>query len=112
MPTTAFFVGGVLIDQPRGDAPRPHDLAAPVDIHQKGVQRLGALLDAAFQPQPFMRGEDARKHVERDQPVRIAALAIDREGDADAAEQRLGLGLLHLPQRRRHRPRPVLSSRA
>ena len=39
-------------------------------------------------------GEDPRHHVEGDQPLGVAALAVDREGDADAAEQRLGLLLL------------------
>src|SRR3546814_20245437 len=36
-------------------------------------------------------GEDARQQVEGDQPFRIAALAINGEGDADAPEDRLRL---------------------
>ena len=40
--------------------------------------------------------EDARDDVERDEPLGIAALGIDREGDADAAEQQLGLAPFEL----------------
>ena len=46
------------------------------------------LLDAALQPEPFLCAEEAGEHIERDQPVWIAALAVGGEGDADAAEQR------------------------
>ena len=78
----------------RRNTARAHNLAAPVDIDEKRVQRPRALLDAAFQLAPFRMGKDARKHVKGDQPVWIAALAIHGKGDADAAKQRLGLGLL------------------
>jgi hypothetical protein len=53
-------------------------------------------------------GEDAREHVEGDQAVGIATLAIDGEGDTDAAEQSLSLGLFLDPQIRRHRTHPRL----
>ena len=56
-----------------------------------GVDRLDALLEPALQRVPFGGGEDARDDVERDQPLLRVGLAIDREGDADAAEQQLGL---------------------
>ena len=45
------------------------------------------------------------------QAVRIAAFAIDGKGDADAPEQRLGLGLFHLAQLGRHGRHPVLQPR-
>ena len=97
-----LFIGVVLVNQPGGNAARAHDLGPAIDIAQKCVQRPRALLDAAFQAAPFGLFENARHHVKGDQPVGIAPLAIDGEGDADAAEQGLGLGLLHLPEIRRH----------
>ena len=101
-----LFVSLVPIDQPRRDTPRPHNLAPAVNVTQKGVQRPGALLDTAFQAAPFGLLENAGHHVEGDQPVRVAPLAIDGKGDADAAEQRLGLGLLHLAEIVGHRLDP------
>ena len=66
-----------------------------------GRRRGGSALSARarcftprLQPPPFGLGEDPRHHVEGDQPLGVAALAVDREGDADPAEQRLGLLLL------------------
>ncbi len=67
------------------------DLAPAVDVADIGVERLDALLEAGAQGVPFGGGEDARQHVERDQPLLRLGFAVDREGDADAAEQQLGL---------------------
>ena len=106
-----LFIRLIAIDQPGGNAARANDLPPAVDIDEKGVQRLGPLLDPAFETPPFGLREDTREHVEGDQPVGIATLAIDREGDADAAEQRLRLGLLHLPEFGRHVLRPVAEFR-
>src|SRR5690606_12947685 len=103
-----LLVGHVAVDEMSGDATGAQDLAAPVDVDQKGVERPRALLDAAFEPTPFALREDPGEHVEGDEPVGIAALAIDGKGDADAAEERLCLRLLHLPQFRRHGAGPVL----
>ena len=102
-----LLIGLVLIDQPRRDTARPHDLAAPVDIDQKGVQRARPLLDATLQPRPLVMGEDPWEHVEGDQPVRVATLAVNREGDTDAAEQGLGLGLLQTTELGGHRLGPM-----
>ncbi len=66
------------------------NLAAAVDVAEIGVDRLDALLQPAAQGVPFLRRQDARDDVERDQPLLGVGLAIDREGDADAAEQQLG----------------------
>ena len=88
------LVGLVAVDEIGGDDPGADDLGAMVDVVEEGVQRPGALLHAALQPAPLAFGEDPRHHVEGDQPLGVAALAVDREGDADAAEQRLGLLLL------------------
>ena len=88
------LVGLVAIDEIGRDDPRLDDLRPVVDVPEEGVQRPRPLLHAALQPAPLRLGEDPRHHVERDQPLGVAALAVDREGDADAPEQRLGLLLL------------------
>ena len=73
-----------------GTMPALQDFAAAVDVAEVGVDRLDALLQPAAQRVPFLRRQDARDDVERDQPLLGVGLAIDREGDADAAEQQLG----------------------
>ena len=75
-----------------GDDAGLHDLLVAVDIGDEGVERAGPLDRAAFDHLPFRGVEDPRDHVEGDQPVRVAALAIDREGDTDPSEQRFRLG--------------------
>ena len=67
------------------------DLARAVDVLDESVERLDALRQALFQQPPFGRRHDARDDVEGDQPLLRVGLAIDREGDADAAEDQLGL---------------------
>ena len=106
-----LFIGLVAIDQPRRNAARADDFATAIDVAQKGVQGAGALLDAAFQLAPLGLFEDPRHHVEGDQAVGVAALAIDGEGDADAAEQILGLGLFHLAEVLGHGFDPFTESR-
>ena len=81
----------MLEDQVLGDAPGPQDLLAVVDVVEEGVERPHALLDAGAEPAPLGRRDDARDDVERDQPLGRRLLAVDREGDAGAAEERLGL---------------------
>ena len=90
--------GLVLVDQLFRDDPCPHDLATMVDVVQERIQRPAALLDAARHLPPFGRTEHTGNQVERDQPLRIAALTINREGDADLAEDSLGLALAQLEQ--------------
>ena len=67
------------------------DLAAAVDVGEIEVERLDALLEALPEQVPFPGGEDAGDDVERNQPLGRIRLAIDREGDADAAEQQFRL---------------------
>ena len=57
-----------------------------IDVMQEGVERAHALLDADGEPAPFGGGEDARDDIEGDQPFGGLFLAIDREGDAEPAE--------------------------
>ena len=92
----------------RRNATRTHDLAPPINIDQKGIQRARPLLDAPFQLEPFLRRKHPWEHIERDQSVGVAAFAVNGKGDADAAEQIFGLGLLHLAQLGRHGGHPVL----
>jgi hypothetical protein len=54
------------------------------------VDGLDALFEPRAQDVPFSRGKNARQHVEGDESLLRVRFAIDREGDADAAEQDLG----------------------
>ena len=102
-----------------------------VDVGEEGVERRDALLQAALERDPFRLGQHARDDVEGDQPLGRLVVAVDREGDADAAEEQLGLAaagvedlggrlvepLLQVPRRRSGRPpaplrRPFISSNA
>ena len=115
------------------------DLAPSVDVLDVEIDGLDALLEAAPQQVPFGGRENARQHVERDQALLRVGLAVDREGDADAAKQQLGLAppviehigrnlaqpagqfaiggtrgaarLFHLVERHRHGPSPVARPR-
>ena len=69
-----------------GTMPALSDLAPAVDVVEEEVERLDALLEPAVQPLPFVRRQDAREHVEGDQALGRVGVAIDGEGDADAAE--------------------------
>ncbi len=74
-----------------GTRPGPQDFLAVIEIVDEGVERPHPLLDAGRQLAPFSGGEDARNDVEGDEPFGGLVVAIDREGDALAAEDRLGL---------------------
>ena len=74
-----------------GIAPGLDDLLAVIDVVHEGVERAHALLDAGRQPAPFGRRDDARDDVEGDEPLGRLVVAVDGEGDAGAAEQRLRL---------------------
>ena len=64
-----------------------------IDVPEECVDRVHALRETAATAASTPRHrEDARNDVERYQPLGIAAFGIDREGDADPAEQQLGLG--------------------
>lgn len=61
-----------------------------IDVAQKGVQRPHALAGSGRHDLPFVGIEDAGNHVEGDQPFDAAVVIVDGEGDAEAAEQRVG----------------------
>ena len=88
--------GRVLDDQLLGDAAGLDDLLAMVDVVHEGVERAHALLDAGCEPAPLRRAQDARDDVEGDEPLGRRLVAVDGEGDAGAAEQRLGVRALAL----------------
>ena len=71
------------------------DLLPVVDVMGEAVERRHALHQAALQHGPFVGRDDARDEVERNQPLGAGAVlvlgAVDGEGDADAAEDHLGL---------------------
>lgn len=81
----------VLEDQIVGHDLGAQDVAAMIDVAQEHVERAHALLQALLQQRPFLAGHDSRDHVEGDQTLGGFGIPIDREGDADAAKQELGL---------------------
>ena len=70
------------------------DLLVVVDVVEEGVERADALAQARGELAPLVRRQHPRDDVERDQPLVAVLLAVDREGDADAVEQAVGLGAL------------------
>ena len=69
------------------------DAAGAVDVVDEGVDRHALCSRPCRQIGPFAGGEDARDDVERDDPLGRVLVAIDGEGDAEAAEGGFG-GLL------------------
>ncbi len=62
-----------------------------VDVAQEHVQRLDPLLQPPLEQRPFLAGQDAGHHIERNQPFLGVLLAINRKGDADPAKQQFRL---------------------
>ncbi len=85
-------VVGIAKDEFRRDDPFLEDRPRPVNVGQEKVQRAHALGEAGLQPPPFGAGENAGNDVEGDQPLGGVLVAVDAEGDADAAEHVLRLG--------------------
>ena len=75
--------------------PGADDLLLVVDVVDEAVQRRHALRQALLHLGPLVRRDHARDQVERDQALGAGAVlvlrAVDGEGDADAAEDHLGL---------------------
>ena len=74
-----------------------------VDVVHEAVERVDALAQPGFELLPFALGNDARDHVERNQPLGAGAVfvlgAVDGEGDADAAKHQFGLVATRLHRR-------------
>src|SRR3954469_8290317 len=83
----------VEIDEFGRDQPFPEDPPLAVNVLEERVDRLHALDQPVAQGCPFVLEEHPRDDVERDDPLRRVAVAIDCEGDAELAEGGFG-GLL------------------
>ena len=62
-----------------------------VDVGEEHVERPDALLEALGELPPFGLGEHPRDDVEGDDAFLGVLVAVDREGDADPAEEELRL---------------------
>ena len=87
-------IGRVEQHEVRRHEPCLDDLLVVIDVVEEDVDRLHPLDAAALDKLPFGAVEDTRDQVEGDQPLGRAAVGIDGEGDAEAAEQLLGGDLL------------------
>ncbi len=96
---------GVVVDLVGRDQAGADDVLRVVDVVQETVERIDALAQAALERRPFAGREDARNDVERNgalgAAVRFVLVTVDREGDADAAEDQVGFGALVLQRRGR-----------
>ena len=66
------------------------DALLVVNVVQEKVQRADALGQAALQEVPFVRRDDARDQVERENLLRALAVAVDGERDALREERLIG----------------------
>ncbi len=87
---------GILVDLLGGDDAGLDDVLVVVDVVHEHVQRLHALDQAGLQGAPFVRGDDARDRIERDQALGAGIVAIHGEGDADSPERQVRFGALAL----------------
>ena len=79
------------------------DLLVVVHIVEKQVERLDALLEAAFDPFPLRRLHHARQHVKRPDFFGRSLIAIDIKGNAHMEQGAFGglLAAVHLAVRQR-----------
>ena len=73
---------GAAVDHVRGDDPVGEYPPAPVDVGQEQVQRLEPLAQPALDEVPGIGIDDSRQHVDGDDALLGALLAVDREGDS------------------------------
>ncbi len=78
-------------DDVRRNATAFEDFLCAVNIGEKHVERVDALEETGLQPRPFGTADHARHDIEGDQPFGRILAAIDRERNADPAEQKLRL---------------------
>src|ERR1700730_5852109 len=65
-----------------------------VDVADEVIESAHALLQAARQQRPLLAVQHTRDDVEGDKSLGVTAVGINGKGDADAAEQQLGLPTL------------------
>ena len=53
-----------------------------IDVVQKQIQRRDSLDESAFDQVPFLRGNDARHEIERENAFGPLVVVVDGEGDA------------------------------
>ena len=99
---------GVLQDQIFRNDAGAENVARAVDIGEKQIECRHPLLEPAFQSIPFAARQNARHDIERDQPLGRIGVAIDGKGDADPAEEQLGLPAACRHQLRRAVIEPAL----
>ncbi len=78
-------------DLRRGNHAGLDDFLAVIDVVQEQVEGADALEQAGLQLAPLGARQNARDDVEGDQPLGAGGAAIDRKGDAQALEQKVGL---------------------
>jgi len=71
------------------NAPRLEDFLIVVDVVDEGIQRLHTLAQTRRHVDPFLRGDDARNDIERNQALSAFRFAIDSEGNAATMKQRI-----------------------
>ena len=89
------------------DQPRLENFARAIDVGEEKVERLHALDQPRFEPRPLGARNDAGDDVERDQPLGGVLVAVDGEGDADAAKQKFRLLAAGRQQLRRRLLQPA-----
>jgi len=78
--------GGV--DNLLGDNPVLQNFLIVVNVVNKLVERVDALLEAALDPIPLLGADDARNQVEGENPLRARRISINVESNAHLQEQR------------------------
>ncbi len=73
---------GVVQHQSRRNTPGLEDVLLVVDVIEKRVYRPHPLADAGADRLPFVRVEDARDDIERNQPLDTFLAAVDRKRDS------------------------------
>ncbi len=101
-------VMGVAVDEVGRDDAGLDAFLGAVDVLQEQVDGRDPLRQPALQESPFRLGDHPGDDVERDQPLDRFVVAVDREGDADPAEQQLGLAAAGVEVLRRRRVQPRL----
>ena len=82
---------GIAVDEVLRDDAGPDAFLGPVHVAQEGVDGADPLLEPALEEGPFRLRQHPRDDVERDEPLGRFVVPVDREGDAELAEEQLRL---------------------
>ena len=72
----AAIMLGAVDHRTRHDAVLQH-LRLAIEVAQEKIERADALLEAGFDACPFLRGDDARQKIGRNDPLRRLRVAVD-----------------------------------